>query len=112
MIPDGSIFNVPLASPRAYIVQTEISVTSTSAYLVAENTFRKSLKWMVVGTNQVTCAPGPAPVVYGHGMMYGPGGTGPTQGASEDFPNAVPTNAFQVICNTGLASTVIVWEGF
>lgn len=112
MIPDGSVFSVPLASVRMSIVQTEISVTSASTQLVGETPGRKYLQWQVIGTNQITVSPGIAAVTYGHGQMFGPGGTGPTQGSAQSFDVVVPTNAFQAICATGQTSTVIVWEGF
>lgn len=100
----------PISLPTTTITQTFVSVTSTSSQLIASNSSRKLLKWMVVGANAVTITPGASAAVFGQGMIYGSGGPN-SQGGSETFDAVVATNAFQVIAAPGLTSTVTVWEG-
>lgn len=93
------------------IAQTVLTLpAATSTTLVAANPARRSLRWMVTGTNPMTAAPGLVTVAAGAGMNYGAAsGTG-QQGGSESFEGpSVPTNAFSVISAGG--TTVTVWEG-
>jgi hypothetical protein len=92
------------------ITQTTVAVTATSGALIAANSSRKYLGWMNVGANPVTVTPGASAAVFGTGQIYAAGGAG-QQGASEEFPNGAPLNAFQCICDAGKTSTIIVWEG-
>jgi hypothetical protein len=91
------------------ITQTSVTVSTTSAQLIAANANRKYLSWMVIGTADVTIVPGATAAVAGAGLVYQASGAG-KQGASEEFPNGAPSNAFQVIA-AATGSTVIVWEG-
>lgn len=92
------------------IVQTVINLAAgTSATLIAANAARKSLRWMVVGTNPMTVAPGTGTVTVGQGMNYGPSSGLGQQGGAESFTSDVPTNAFSAISAAG--TTVAVWEG-
>jgi hypothetical protein len=98
------------SSLNAYaITQTVVAVTGTSATLIAANASRKFLAWMVVGTQDVTVAAGTAAAVMGVGQVYQSGGAN-KQGASEEFPQGVPTNAFTCIA-AGAGSSMVVWEG-
>ncbi len=90
------------------ITQTTLAVTATSQTLIAANTARRYLSWMVVGTQDVTVSPA-TPAVAAVGMMYNNGGAG-LQGASQEWISNAPQNAFYAIAaSTG--STMIVWEG-
>jgi hypothetical protein len=91
------------------ITQTIFPVTATSQQLLAANTSRRYLSWMIIGTQDVTIVAGSGPAVVGQGIVYQAGGSG-KQGASQEFPNGAPSNAFQCIAS-GTGSSVIVWEG-
>jgi hypothetical protein len=102
---------LPVAdAPYENIVQTIVTLTAnTSAALIAANTVRKSLRWMVLTSGYMTVAPGTGAVTVGNGMNYsGSGGVG-QQGGSEVFSSDVPTSAFSAISAAGV--TVAVWEG-
>lgn len=90
--------------------QTVVTLTAaTSQTLIAANTARKALRWMVTGANPMTVAPGAVTVTAGAGMNYSPGsGTG-FQGGSDSFPGEVSTQAFSAISTSG--TTVVIWEG-
>lgn len=93
------------------ITQTIVTLpANTSTPLIGSNSSRKSIRWMVTGTNPMTVAPGAAAVGVNVGMNYeGNSGSG-HQGGSESYDaGAVPTNAFQAISLAG--TTVTVWEG-
>lgn len=101
---------LPVSSaPTTYsITQTVVTITATSQQLIAANSSRKYLSWMVIGTADVTITPGSAAAVVGAGQIFQSAGAN-RQGSSQEFPGA-PTNAFQAIAAlTG--STVVVWEG-
>jgi len=106
--PAGAI-NIGTNS-QAVLTQTVVSVTATSSQLIAANSSRKSLKWMVVGANDVTVAPGSSSAVFGAGLIYQAQAAN-KQGSADTFDAVDPTNAYQVICAAGQTSTVIVWEG-
>lgn len=91
------------------ITQTVVAVTAASAQVVAANAARRFLAWMVLGTADVTIAPGATAAVVGAGMVYQGSGAN-KQGASEEFPNGAPSNAFQCIA-AAAGSNLIVWEG-
>ncbi len=90
------------------ITQTTLAVTASSQLLIAANTNRRYLQWMIVGTQDVTISPA-TPVVAGVGMIYNNGGAG-LQGASQEWVSNSPQNAFYAIASS-TGSTVIVWEG-
>lgn len=90
------------------ITQTTLAVTASSQTLIAANTNRRYLAWMIVGTQDVTISPA-SPVVAAAGMVYQAAGAS-LQGASQEWSSNAPQNAFYAIAaSTG--STVIVWEG-
>lgn len=96
--------------PSKYLItQTSIDVTASSQQLIAANPDRKYLAWMVIGTADVTVSAGTSSAVMGAGLVYQSSGA-IKQGASQEFPNGTPTNAFQIIA-AATGSTVIVWEG-
>jgi hypothetical protein len=101
--------NIPVSATGYSITQTVVTVTATSAQLVAANLSRKFLAWMVIGIADATVAAGTSAAVVGNGVIYQSSGA-LKQGASEEFPNGAPTNAFQVIAAT-VGSVIIVWEG-
>lgn len=101
--------NFPVSAAGYSITQTSVTVTATSAQLAPANLARKFLAWMVIGTADVTVAAGTSAAVFGAGIIYQASGAN-KQGASEEFPNGAPTNAFQVIA-AATGSVVIVWEG-
>jgi hypothetical protein len=101
--------NFPVSASGYSITQTSVTVTATSAQLAPANLARKFLAWMVIGTADVTVAAGTSVAVFGAGIIYQSSGAN-KQGASEEFPNGAPTNAFQVIA-AATGSVVIVWEG-
>lgn len=93
------------------VTQTIITLSpGTTTQLIAANAARKGLRWMNIGSNPMTVAPGASAAVVGQGMQYnGAFGTG-MQGGSESFEGtAVPTSAFQAISTLG--TTIVVWEG-
>jgi len=108
-ISGTAAFNIGTNS-QATLTQTTVSVSAASSQLIASNSSRKTLRWMVVGANDVTIVPGASSAVFGTGFIYQAQAAN-KQGSSETFASVVPTNAFQVVCNTGLSSTIIVWEG-
>jgi hypothetical protein len=88
-------------------IVTLTAATSTS--LIAANTTRKGLCWMVIGLNPVTIVPGSSAAVVGNGMAYSGAASAGQQGGSEAFTGtAVPGDAFQAISTLG--TTIIVWE--
>ena len=91
------------------ITQTAVPVTTTSTPICTDNPGRVYLAWMVVGTADVTVSSGSAPAVVGSGFVYQASGAS-KQGASQEFPTGVPTNAFQAIA-AATGSTILVWEG-
>jgi len=127
MVPNGS--NIPQAvtssnplpvtvanavpvtqSGESYVItQTAVAITGTSGQLIAANSTRKYLGWMVIGTADVTCTPGSSAAVVGVGYVYQSAGAN-KQGSSQEFPHGAPTSAFQCIA-AGAGSTVYVWEG-
>jgi hypothetical protein len=108
VVPSTDI-NFPVSAAGYSITQTSVTVTATSAQLAPANLARKFLAWMVIGTADVTIAAGTPAAVFGAGIIYQASGAN-KQGASEEFPNGAPTNAFQVIA-AATGSVVIVWEG-
>lgn len=101
--------NFPVSASGYSLTSTAITVTTTSAQLIAANSARKYLSWMVIGTSDVTVSPGATAAVAGAGIVYQSSGAG-KQGASQEFPNGAPTNAFQVI-GAAAGSIMYVWEG-
>lgn len=98
-----------LSSSGYSITQTSVAITATSAQIIAANSSRKYLAWMIIGTQNVTCVPGSTAAVAGAGMIYNGSGAG-QQGASEEFPHGAPNNAFQCIASAA-GSTMYIWEG-
>lgn len=95
----------------ATVTQSIVTLSpGSTAQLIGANTARKGLRWMNIGSNPMTVAPGVSAAVVGQGMQYnGAFGTG-MQGGSESFEGtAVPIGAFQAISTLG--TTVVVWEG-
>lgn len=95
------------------ITWTQTTVTlsaAASGLLLAANTSRLALRWMVTGTNPMTVVPGAGPAVAGVGMNYsGASGVGQQGGADSFAANEISTQAFQAISTAG--TTVTVWEG-
>jgi len=93
------------------ITQTTVTLTAaTDAQIIAANSSRKFLQWMVVGANPATVVPGAGPAVAGAGMNYDPGSSTINQGGGTTFEgSAIATNAFHAISTGG--TTVVVWEG-
>lgn len=91
------------------ITQTVHTVTTGSTTLIGANPSRKFLAWMVIGTQDVTIAPA-SPAVLNAGQIYAAGGDVNKQGASEEFSNGCPTNAFYCIA-VATGSNIVVWEG-
>lgn len=91
--------------------QTVVTLgAATSATLTAANPSRKALRWMNVGANPMTVAPGAVSVTAGAGMNYNPAPDSASQGGSDTFgSNEVSLQAFSAISTGG--TTVIVWEG-
>lgn len=81
----------------------------TSATLIAANSSRKKLRWMVTGTNPMTVAPGLVTVTAGAGMNYNGAATTGYQGGADSFDGDASTQAFSAISANG--TTVTVWEG-
>src|ERR1700741_1683171 len=77
------------------IIQTTLAVTASSQTLIAANTNRRYLAWMVVGTQDVTVSPA-SPVVVSTGLIYQASGAG-KQGASQEWVSNAPQNAFYAI---------------
>lgn len=105
----AGVFTEKPTSYQMVITETIVSVTSTSAQLVAANSSRKFLAWMVIGANDVGITK-TNPAVFASAMIFPSNGVS-KQGGSQTFDSKVPTGAFYAICNTGLSSSVIVWEG-
>ena len=102
--PDGG----PM-SPMT-ITQTVVPVGTASTPLVAANPSRKYLAWMIIGTADVTIAPGSSVSAVGQGMVYKGLGLN-QQGASQEFQSgAVHVGAFACIA-AAVGSSVVVWEG-
>lgn len=120
MLVDGHGFVIPqqhydptsdsyvLGNAGYVITETQIPITASSQQIIGQNSNRKFLAWMVVGTADVTIS-AINPVVSGVGIVYKSSGTG-KQGASEEFPDGAPSNAFYAIA-AATGSTLIVWEG-
>lgn len=108
--PDGSYVGVGSGGGSSYtITQTVVSITAGGLQIIAANANRKYLEWMVVGTQDVTVAPGAAAPSVGMGMVYTGVGAG-KQGAGELFAQGVPTNAFSAIA-AAAGSSLVIWEG-
>lgn len=99
---------IPSSASGMTLTQTAVTVTASSQTLIAANTARKFLSWMVVGTVNVTISPA-TPVVSGIGFVYNAGGA-VSQGGAEAFTGAQAQNAFYVIAASA-GSIVYVWEG-
>lgn len=101
----------PVSAWAVVWTQTTVTVAAnTSGTLVAENHRRLALRWMNVGANPMTVAPGDVAVTVGSGMNYNAAPSVGTQGGSDSFgPNEGSAQAFSV--NSTLGTTVIVWEG-
>ena len=93
------------------ITTTVVTVTATNTLLIAANLNRKYLGFQVTGTNPCSVRPGATAATWGTDQVYSSGGTGPSQGGGNTFDAVVSTDAWQAICNTGLTTTVVVWEG-
>ena len=91
------------------ITQTAVTVTATTGQLIAANTSRRYLAWMVIGSQPVTITPGASAAVVGVGLVYSAGGAN-QQGAAQEWPHGAPTNVFQCIA-PATGSVVYVWEG-
>lgn len=90
--------------------QTIVTLTAaTSATLIAANVSRKSLRWMVTGTNPMTVIPGIATATAGTGMSYNGNASIGTQGGSDTMYGDAATQGFSAISTGG--TTVCVWEG-
>ncbi len=101
---------VPIANTVTWTQRAVTLVAATSMPLIAANAARKALRWMNVGTNPMTVAPGAVTVVAGVGFNYDPGSSALNQGGADDFAaNEMSTQAFSAISTDG--TTVIVWEG-
>ena len=90
------------------ITQTTLAVTASSQTLIAANTNRRYLAWMIIGTADVTISPA-SPVVVATGLIYQAAGAG-KQGASQEWISNAPQNAFYAIA-AATGSTVVIWEG-
>lgn len=98
-----------LARQNYTITQTTVTATTSSQTLIAANSNRKFLGWMVLGDTDVTIKPGSAVSAYGDGRVYTGMGAN-AQGGAEDFAGGVPTNAFYVM-GAAAGSVIVVWEG-
>jgi len=100
----------PVSLPTLTWTQTSVALTAaTSATLIASNASRKALRWMVVGSNPMTVAPGAGPVTANAGFNYNGSSASGFQGGSDDFTGEISTQQFSAISTLG--TTAIVWEG-
>lgn len=99
-----------LVKPAVVYTQTVVTlVAGVSNNFLAANANRRALRWMNVGLNPCTVAPGAGAVTVGSGMQYnGAAGAG-FQGGSETLNADSSTQAFSAISTTG--TTLVVWEG-